>query len=216
MRRIGAVFFWFGGVLTTSIPDLMARQLFALPIEKVDMATRLRMRQLEADLSVGRITAQQFCQSLIHENGVSLAAEGLEARVKQTIHLRSDVLAEVEALPSDVERWIICDYPRDWYEAAVNGSRLSANIAADRVVFTAECRLTRLIPDMFYKIVHCAGHSMDTCLMIDAVTPRSVEAIKHGLHAAIYVDAWRLKREFILRRMVPPPPGFVYPGPSTG
>jgi FMN phosphatase YigB (HAD superfamily) len=189
LPKIRAAFFWFGGVLTPGIPELAARLLFSAPIETLDVQTRLRVRQLTADLCVGQLTGREFCQSVIRESGVSRMPEELEAGVKKTIHLREDVVGVIAALPDDVERWLICDFPRDWYESAASQAGLSGYFSVNRVVFTAECRLTRLAPNIFYHVIHCAGHPMDACLMIDESTPRSVEAIRHGLHAAIFVDA---------------------------
>ncbi len=211
MSKIHAVFFWFGGVLAPSIPEVMARTLFNLPLEKVNVQARLRMLQLTTDLGLGCISAQEFCDILIQEYNHALTVEGLETAIKNAVELRRDVLDVIADLPGDVERWILCDYPKEWYESARHGSVNDG--LPDRALFTSEGRLSRLTPDIFYHLSRASGHPLNTCLMIDQMTPRAVDAIKHGLHAAIFVDSWRLRREFVLRRMLPPPPGFVHPGP---
>lgn len=209
MPEINAIFYWFGGVLVEGLPQLVGRGLFDLPIEKINIHTRLRLREQINELALGRLNAQAFCAALTQEYSPAHSASELESWIKQTVNLRADVLNEIAAPSDAMERWIICDYPRDWYESAVSGHELPIK----NTFFTAESNLSNLVPDIFYELSRRANYPLNRCLMVDAVTPRTVEAVKHNLHASIFVDARRLQREFALRRMIPPPPGFVHPGP---
>jgi|GEM_PF-1926101 len=214
MAKTGALFFWLGGVLAPSIPDLIAHTLFKSPIEKVNIHARLRTRQLTTDLCLGHITAEAFCHTLIQEHANGLTIAELETAVKNAVQLRGDVLDVIAQLPSDLERWTICDYPKAWYEAAIGDRGLAEVFFSDHILFTVESRLSHLVPNIFDHLSSATGHPLDTCLLIDALTPRAVDAVKHGLDATIFVDARRLKRDFVLRRMLPFPLGFVHPGPA--
>lgn len=211
MPKINAIFYWFGGVLIESLPQLVGRGLYDLPIEKINIHTRLRLREMVNELALGRLNAQTFCAAVIQEYSPTRSADEMESWIKQALKLRPDVLKEIAAPPDKIERWIICDYPKDWYEVAVSGHELPIK----NIFFTEESNLSNLVPDIFYELSRRSNYPLNRCLMIDAVTPRTVEAVKHNMHASIFVDARRLQREFALRRMIPPPPGFVHPGPAN-
>lgn len=215
MSKIQTIFFWLGGVITETIPQAVARGLCRQPIEKVNIQARLHLRELVEDLYLGRMTGLSFCERAIEASGISFAAEELEAMIKDTAPLRASVLEVIKELPDTYQLWLISDYPPDWYGAIADRFGLAAHFAEDRSIFTSGCRLTQIVPDIFYYIVRQANQPMEACLMIDGISARAVEAVKHGLPSAIFVDARRLKVDFILRRMLPPPPGFTYPGPSN-
>lgn len=214
MAKIQTIFFWLGGVITQTIPEVVARGLYCHPIEKVNIQARLHLRELVEDLYLGRMTGLSFCERAIEASGISFAAEELEAMIKDTVPLRASVLEVIKELPDTYQLWLISDYPPDWYGAIAERFGLSAYFPEDRLIFTSGCGLPRIVPNIFYYLVRQADQPMEACLMIDGRSARAVEAVKHGLPSAIFVDARRLKLDFILRRMLPPPPGFTYPGPS--
>jgi hypothetical protein len=52
MRETKAVFFWFGGVITQSLPELIAQEVFGLPIEQIEIGTRFYLRDSVQYLSI--------------------------------------------------------------------------------------------------------------------------------------------------------------------
>lgn len=214
MTRSKTVFFWLGGVITQTVPEAVVGVLFDQPIEKVGIKLRVQLRQIAEDLYLGRSNAKVFCQQAIEVAGVALLPAQLEARLKANARLRDSVLEVISSLPDTYDIWLVSDYPPEWYESIQAWTALSTLFDKERVVFTSRCCLPRMVPDIFYYLVRQAGRSMDTCLIVDGMPARAVQAVRHGLSSAIFVDAEPLRREFILRRMLPTPPGFVCPGRS--
>ncbi|MBL8153797.1 MAG: hypothetical protein JNM70_06400 [Anaerolineae bacterium] len=212
LPKIDAVAFWLEGVLAPSLADLCAVICFAKPIASVDIQPRLGLRAAIEQLALGHLQPLDFCQQVVEISGVALTAPALEAALLERLRLRDDVSPILADLPAPVARWLVTGLPRRWIEATVS-QPLQKLIPPDRWLFTAEIGLPRLIPDLFAAWIDRAGLPMSACMIVDAITPNAVEAIRHGLHSAIYVDARRLRREFVLRRMLPAPPGFVFPRP---
>lgn len=214
MAKIQTVFFWLGGVIAETIPEVTARVLYNQPIEKLDIQTRLRFRKFAQELCLGRMTGMAFCQEVSRDNRVALSAEALESAIKEGVRTRSSVLEVLAELCHAYQPWLISDYPPEWYEAIEARVRLSTYFSKDHLVFTSSCQLTRMVPDLFYYLAWRANQPIEACLVIDGIPKRAVQALQHGVPSAIFVNADRLKFEFVLRRMLPSPPGFVHPGDS--
>jgi hypothetical protein len=210
LPKIDAVAFWLEGVLAPSLADLCAQVFFDQPIASVDVHIRLRLRTAGEQLALGQIDAAAFCARAVESCGAVMTPAECEQALRGALVLRNEVRAIVQDLPTSAARWVLCGMPRSW----VDTSALAPIVTPERWLFTSEMHLLRLTPDVFATWATRAGLPLSACMMVDAETPRAVEAVRRGLHAAIYVDAKRLRREFVLRRMLPPPPGFVYPGPA--
>lgn len=213
LPKIEAVGFWLEGVLAPSLTDLCARMLLGKPTPSVDVHMRIGLRTAAEQLALGQIDSGDFCRRAAHICGSDISPAGCESALRSVLHLREDVLAILHELPRTVTRWLLCGLPQEWVADALR-SRLMDEVAPENMYFTVQTPLSRLTPDLFTAWTSDTGLPAGACMMVDAETPRAVEAVRHGLHAAIYVDAKRLRREFVLRRMLPPPPGFVFPGPA--
>jgi len=212
MKKIHAVFVWLGGVITETVSEAASRQLYAQPAEKITIETRLQLRELAQELALGRLTGPSFCRQAIEATRSTLSAEDLAAGIQENVTARSSVLEMIKELPETYQRWLISDYPPKWFGSIAERLGLFSWFDENRLIITAAARLSRITPDIFYYLAHQTGQPLTACLMIDGVSARAVEAVKHGLDTAIFVDARRLRREFVLRRMLPPPPGFIFPG----
>lgn len=215
MGKISTIFFWLGGVITQTISEAAILGLYGQPLENINMKTRLCLQDLVQDLCSGQINGYVFCHKAIESSGITIAAEELEARIENTVTVRPSVLETIKDLPDTYQLWLISDYPPEWLKLIADRLDLYSCFQKNHLIITSDCHLTRMVPDIFYYMVRQANQPMDACLMVDGMSARAVHAIKHGLSSTIFVDAMRLKREFILRRMLPPPPGFTYPGPSN-
>lgn len=211
MPQINAVGVWFGGVLATALPDVCAQVCADAPLTTLDIQVREWLRAKAAELAVGDINTSRFCQQIIDSMDFRGSINDFETAILESIRLRQDVLDVIQMLPPQITRWIICDYPRDWCEAAVMHPLLKVT-PIQQMIFTAEIGAAQLTPALFYEWSKRARQPLSRCLLIDASTPRAISALQHGLHATIYVDAKRLQRDFYLRRIVPAPKDFSFPG----
>lgn len=200
MSTVSTIFCWLGGVILPTIPDMAIR---SLQDQKLDFWTRTTIRDLAQDLILGKLDGLSYCKRVIEMTGAGITAEDLEEIILRSAPLHTPTLEVVAELPATCQIWLISDYPPNWF------SQISARFSAypfvqeHRLIFTADCQLPRLVPDVFYTLVQKAGQAMDACMMVDGDSARAVEAVKHGLSSEIFINAPRLRLELTLRKMLP-------------
>jgi FMN phosphatase YigB (HAD superfamily) len=116
--------------------------------------------------------------------------------------LQPDIFEPIDRLPPRCNKWLIVDYPQDWFYPIADRLDIVSRFSEENIFFTASSGLTRLAPDIFYHIVQRSRLPMEACMVVDAVTPRAVQAIRHGLTSTIFVSSWRLTRDFKLRQLI--------------
>lgn len=199
MNIYSDIFFWLGGVLTETIPELTRAALFpeAGGYEAVKMQQQIR--DLIEDLSLGKITSMQYCEQAIARCESSMTVSGLNRLIIDTASLQQSVADMVVEIPEASERWLIVDFPVDWFSELANRLKIYSLFPENRAIFTAELKIKRMVPDIFYHLPPKAGRAMDDCIVIDPVSARAVEAMKHGLATIIYVYPERLKHELAMQ-----------------
>lgn len=203
VKPLRAVFFWFGGVLVQPLPDLLLQEIYGQPIEAVNPQTRLDLRALGQDLAIGRIDSREYCREAIRVCQTDLREEDLATGVIRGCALRASIFETIDRLPARYERWLIVDYPRDWFHPIDDRMSLLTRFPNECILFTSNCGLTRFVPDIFYQIIQRSNLSMEECMIVDGVTERAIESVRHGLSSTIFVDARRLERDFKLRKLIP-------------
>jgi FMN phosphatase YigB (HAD superfamily) len=202
MQAIKAIFFWMGGVIIQPIPELVVKELYDQPIEYIDFQNRLYLRELAQQLYIGQIDGRAYCLMAVQQCQSALEAKDLETKIIHGASLQPLILEIVDSLPTTYQRWLISDYPPEWFRPIAQRLDLFSRFQEDRIIFTSTCGLTRLVPDIFYHVVHQSNQSLKDCVIIDSVTPRAIQAVRHGLSSTIFVDAKRLKKDFSLRKML--------------
>lgn len=199
MKVYSAIFFWFGGVLTASLLERTLAELIPGVKGNAVIPFRQKIRSLAGDIPMGKIASQQYCQQAITVCQSNLGAPELASKISAAASLNESVAGLIARVPASYERWLVVDYPADWYQELAARWKLGSLFQENRTVFTAQLKLLRLIPDIFYHLPQEAGRAMDDCLVIDPESARSVEAMKHGLATIIYVYPERLKHELALQ-----------------
>jgi hypothetical protein len=208
MPKIQTVLLWLGGVFTETIPEITVRQLYDQPITKLDVPTRLQLRSLAEELTLGRITGQEFCQRMVAaaskpEGGRSaMTAAELETGIREGLTFKRGALDAIQELPDRYPLWLVCDYPLDWARSFADRNNLWAQFPQERWILPAACRLARIVPDIFYELARQAGQPLEACLLVDVDSARDVEAVRHGMSSTFYIDLPRLRREFVMRNML--------------
>lgn len=199
MKTYSAIFFWFGGVLTASLLERTLAELMPGVKGNAIIPVRQKIRSLAGELTLGKIASQQYCQQAIAICQSNLGADELASSISAASSINESVTGLIARVPASYERWLVVDYPADWYQDLAARWKLDSLFQKNRVVFTAELKLLRMIPDIFYHLPQGAGRTMDDCLVIDPDTARSVESMKHGLATIINVYPERLKHELALQ-----------------
>jgi hypothetical protein len=202
MRETRAVFFWFGGVITRSLPELIAQETFDLPIEQIDIGTRLYLRESIQNLYTGKTDGYAYCLKVLEQCQSNMVADELQDRLVRNAMTTPSVMETIDRLPSIYERWLVVDYPREWFNDIQQRLGLEALFSLNRTIFTSECGLTHLVPAIFYQITSRSEYEEGEVVLIDGDTPRAVQAVREGFSATIFVDARRLRRDFALRKLI--------------
>lgn len=194
-----AIFFWLGGVLTDPIEEVTLDALAPKAVLKVSHATKLKLRQLAEQLSLGRISPSDYCQRALQMSKLKLDAGELEGRIIEKVALRPPVMDLLAAIPPTYERWLLSQYPMQWFSTFSRRMALSDHFPHERTMYISEIGLERIVPDLFSALPKIADCTVNECLMIDGMSARAVAAVRHGLASIIYIYPERLKHELALQ-----------------
>lgn len=207
MVKTRALFFWLSGVIVPSLQTLLARALSDCGKSEVNLPGLTGFAGLCERLALGRIDSPAFCAALCEQTRLAAGPLELEAKIRERLKPLPRVLATIELLPEAYERWLVVDLPQGWL-AETEGLDLKRYFRQDRQVLLAGSGLPRLMPDVLYFLARRSQVPLEEGLLIDASARRVVQALNHGTQAAIFVDARRMEREFVMRYFIDrPQPG---------
>ena len=133
------------------------------------------------------------------------AAPGGEFFEHRVLSLAEGVAAEpgmvslIEEVALGSEVCLVSDYPAAWLLPALARNGLASHFPADKLFYIADLGGYATLFERLEAVgVIMPGHT----LWVDAHSPRTSEALRRGIDAAIYVDARRLRRDLGLWRLV--------------
>jgi hypothetical protein len=195
-----AVFFWMVGVVTQAIEPLLCQALTACGQPGINLPARPGFADDCEGLALGKLDGLAFCREVNKLAGVPISDEALQAAVIAAFAPTPGVIQAIDRLPPAYRRVLIVDVPRGWFELVRERLLIHPCFPSDGLIFLPECGLTRLEPDVYDALAARAGLRLDKCLVLDLSSHRAVAALDHGLPSAIFVDAPRLEREWLLRQ----------------
>jgi hypothetical protein len=201
MKLYDAVFFWLGGVLTPALPELTMAELTPGLKGHAFVHIRRQLRALVEEVALGKTNARDYCEQALAVCQSKIAVATLEEKVIRSASLRRPVATLIGEIPDRYERWLVVDYPQDWYNTLPEQAQLDALFPSNRMIFTAQLEMQRMVPDVFYRLPQKAHRPMQDCIIIDADAGRAVESMKHGLASIFYVYLERLKMELALQEI---------------
>lgn len=205
MGEIRGIFFWFSGVYTQPLLDLLARTLSQAcgqavnPLALPDYAAQVEW------LVTGRMDDQSFCQALGMAAGVKSSPVALRDRILDGLLPNQGAFDVARMLPEAIQRWLVVDLPPKWFERVDRLLGVHSCFPPERRISLPASYLERLIPDVFDHLAIQAQLPLQECLLIDASTRRAVQALNHGLSTELYVDSRRLERALVLRKLIDRP-----------
>ena len=201
MKIYDGVFFWLGGVLTPTLPELTLAELSPTLKGHPFVHTRQQLRALADQVALGQISASDYCEGAIEVCQASLTASALEQKLITAATLRQPLAKMIGEIPARYERWLVVDYPQAWFEAFADRTQIEGLFPGNRLIFTSQLEMQRMTPDIFYRLPQKAARPMDDCIIIDANAGRAVESLRHGLASIFYVYLDRLKMELALQEI---------------
>jgi len=193
------IFIWFGGVLTNTVTEITLQSLQSDQYASGFKLPRSEINKLADQLSLGMISPHSYCDGVIKITNSTLDIITLEELIPRRASLNKSVMNLINSVSGEYEKWLVSDYPESWYQEIASREDLSSMYPAERMIFTSQGDLEKMVPDVFDYLARASGHSLDRCVLIDSKSSRAVEAVRHGLSSIIYVYPDRLKHEFALR-----------------
>ena len=215
MVKTGAIYFWLSGTIAPSVPGLLRQALAELGKPDENLLGHPGFASLCEALALGRASPRSFCGTIAEMVGLTIKAELLEGKILKHIEADTRALKTIDRLPEVYERWLVVDYPPAWFEAAAERMGVRRFFQSDRIIKLAECGLEQLMPDAVDYLARKPGIPPAERLLIDVSHRRAIQALRSGMHAAIYVDPRRLEREFTMRYLIPGSQPIHQPGGSV-
>jgi FMN phosphatase YigB (HAD superfamily) len=200
-----AIFFWTSGIFTPSIPTIINGAVEKASGKKINILALPDFPRLTEQLTLGQLDELAFYEKLCDIAHIDINPEAIREKIFEQIHSPTQVIEVINLLPIKFEPWLVVDIPLSWYERIFKISEIQSLFSTDHIIDLPESGLTRLIPDSFYFMTFKAHIPFERGLLIDASAKNCVQALNHGLQAAIYVDPRRLEREFIMRYFLEKP-----------
>ena len=199
IKSRNSIFIWFGGVVTNTIPELTMQSLQLAPSMDEYKQKRIEINELADKLTLGIISYQSYCEGAIKVTQSSLATDTLEDLIISGAAIDLPLLDLINSISGKYGKWLISDYPEEWYQKIAPRTELTSYFSSDHTIFTKNGGLERLVPGVFDYLAKASSHLLDECILIDSKSSRAVKAVRHGLSAIIYVYPERLEHEFALR-----------------
>ncbi|NPV85780.1 MAG: hypothetical protein HPY45_07195 [Anaerolineae bacterium] len=200
MSAINAVFFWFSGVIIQPLHTLLFHALQSRG-NQTNLLMQSEYFTLCDALATGALDAAAFCRRLAQICALDVDSATLEKEILAAAEPNPGVNAEIDKLPREYQRWLVVDLPAHWFEQLAGRIEVSSCFSPQEIVFLPHAGLPRLVPEAFDYLARCARTSRGKCLLFHASTHHAIEALNYGMHAATFVDARHIEREFLLRRI---------------
>lgn len=201
MGEINQTIYWMGGVMTQPISTLLAKVISETGSHVNVLGLPGFERRCE-ELTLGKMDDLTFLQSICSDAKADLKPEELRTKLLAAMEPVADVVETINLLPDSIGRWLVIDTPRPWFELIYKRLGIDKCFADEQLIFLSQSGLSRIIPDVFKHLTRTVKKTAEECLFFDLRSRRSVQALNYGMASAIFVDARRLKREYLLRKMI--------------
>jgi FMN phosphatase YigB (HAD superfamily) len=201
MGEINQTIYWMGGIMTQPIPILLAKTVS----ETGAHVNVLGLPSFEAmceELYLGKIDELVFLKTVCSKGKLEIKPEDLREKALAAAQPIPEVVETINLLSETVGRWLVIDYPKPWFEKIAERLGIRRCFTDKQFIFLAQSGLSRLGPDLFKYLAATVKKDPEDCLFFDLQSRRSVQALNYGMASAIFVDSRRLKREYLLRKMI--------------
>lgn len=202
MTEAQAILFWLSGVFTPSNSDVLFNAVLKGDRSFNNLSTLIGFQELYDQLSLGLINDLEYCQTIYDETHLIIKPETITERILTSITPNKSIYEIINLLPENYQLWLIVDYPDTWFNKISERLEIHQSFPMERMIVLSKCGLSNISPDLFEYLPNHINLPIDRCLLVDNNTKRVLKAINYGLPSIIYVNAQRLKREFILRKLI--------------
>jgi len=197
-----SVVFWLDGVIVPPVWQC-ARAVIEAEGVAVTPALCFRLIDLAGELKTGATDSEQFCRRVIEHAPVKLSPPQLAAAIERRIEPIFGVVQVMNELARASYRLaVLADYPPLWMSTALSRGGLERLLVEHQVVMTAQYASADLFTAIG-RMLAVLQLKIEDSLLVDADPLRGMALLRAGFKTATFVDAPRLRREFVLRAMLP-------------
>lgn len=199
-HRIKRVVFLSGGVL---IPRLSEITLALYSSESSDNQTLSReLLTVEQQLSIGKISGEDFSNRISELFNLAIDSEAFLVQAKPLIHILPGMWKVLLALRDEFELVLVSDYPDGWLEYLLQDIDQPYWFKDQNTFFLPELKPPDQQRRMLQTLVEAGAIISGSSLWIDHHPKRTMNAIRMGIYAGIFVSGDRLYRDLWLWSMV--------------
>jgi len=201
-QRITQLMLLAGGVVLPTLAQAAA--FFLVPGRTLTPGQRLGLQQAALALAEGREQPAQFCvraAEICGEHGRA-AASRLDEKLANELPPQPGMPSLLTDPTLACEMRLTSDYPAVWLLPALARSGLAGAFSAAEISYVAD---SGGFSGLFENLIAHRVISPGRTLWVDYHSPRTSEALRKGVDAAIFVDARRLRRDLALWRLMPLP-----------
>lgn len=202
MRERRSIIFWMGGVITQSLLEVTTQVIEARSKKNVNLPALPRFQELCEQFTLGKIDDLQFFTEIISHGKFGLDPATILSEAIEILKPEPRTLAAIGLLPPKYQRWLLCEYPRSWYEQIAKKYGMESYFPSDHVIILPDSGLEQIAPKIFDFLPVRVGDTLENCLYFDKDPKRVIAAINRMFPAVIYVDPSRLEREFVMRNFI--------------
>ena len=202
MRERRSIIFWMGGVITQSLLEVTTQVIEARSKKNVNLLALPRFQELCEQFTLGKIDDLQFFTEIISHGKFGLDPATIPSQAIEVLKPEPRTLAAIGLLPPKYQRWLLCEYPRSWYEQIAKKYGMESYFPSDHVIILPDSGLEQIAPKIFDFLPVRVGDTLENCLYFDMDPKRVIAAINRMFPAVIYVDPSRLEREFVMRNFI--------------
>ena len=202
MSKVDVVFLWAEGILFSPVDKLVLSAMDKCTGQKPNLFQNPGYAFQKEQLALGRVSGREFCEAILRMFELQAPVETFEQGIINEIAEAEGVLDSLHAIHPHIQRWLVVDFPRAWFENAPVGKSAATRMEKEKILFTPELGLDTFYPDVFSVLSKAAEAEQEFCLILDANMKRSVLAVNSRMPSAIILNLARLQREFKMRKLV--------------
>ena len=197
-----ALIFWLSGVFHPSLVEVISQVVVGMGCVNLNFSTQPDIIHLIDDFALGKINDSSFCREIVRNAGLEISPNELKEKIIESIVPNPGVIQTIQSLPESLQRWLIVDYPRSWFDKMAARLEIFPCFSQKRLVYLTQLGLRTMTPDVFDQVAQLAKVPKSSCLSIDQNQKRCIQTLRDGMQSVIFVNARNLEREFILRRFI--------------
>jgi hypothetical protein len=200
MSKINRYYFAFDGVLIASFRETILEVLNSKsPSAGISLQD---LKRLTKELYVGKISGNDYFAEITRLSGAKVSAVELADLVIDRVKVVPGVNEVLQELAQDYSIYIFSQLPTDIYGRIIQKLGLGSP-DMDKTIFSNQLSLSGWDDAVFKKMALGEQKLTDACMWVDADSHMTSAAIRAGIHAIIFVDSRRLRREIALRGLLP-------------